>query len=150
MEKKRKEKPDVFVSHEETETVRSETRREHETLGPSQQQEVSRGLHPSAGRRYKPVPDPTAGHLEAITGIIYNRSEVTRQKCRCRDSGGAGARERESGRGRAETSGWPLLPCERVSEPVRESKPSNLISTRRDFLRARRGNSLSHKSWRQM
>lgn len=139
-EKKRKEKPVVFVSHE------------HETLGPSQQQEVSRGLHPSAGRRYKAVPDPTAGHLEAITGIIYNRSEVTRQKCRCRDSGGAGARagERESGRGRAETSGWPLLPCERVSEPVRESKLSNLISRRRDFLRARRGNSLCHKSWRQM
>lgn len=98
MERKRKEKTDVLVSHEETETVRSETRREHETLGPSQQQEVSRGLRPSAGRRYKPVPDPTAGHLEAITGIIYNRSEVTRQKCRCRDSGGAGARERESRR----------------------------------------------------
>lgn len=111
---------------------------EHETLGLSRQQEVSQVLHPS-------VPDPTAGHLEAITGIIYNRSEVMRQKCRCRDSGGEGERER----GRTEISDWPLLPCDRVSEPLRMSKPSNLISREQDFLRARRGNSLCHKSWRQ-
>lgn len=52
-------------------------------------------------------------------------------------------------RGRAETSDWPLLPCNRVSQLLRESKPSNLISRRRDFLRAHQGNSLCHKSWRQ-
>lgn len=37
----------------------------------------------------------TQGHLEAITGIIYNHSEVTTQKCRLRE----GKRRREEGRG---------------------------------------------------
>lgn len=55
--------------------------------------------------------------------------------------------ERESERG--ETSEWPLLPCDCVSEPLEEPKPSKLISSQRDFLRARRGNSLCHKSWKQ-
>lgn len=48
------------------------------------------------------------------------------------------AEERRGGGG--ETSDWPLLPCGRVSEPLRESKPSNLISRRPDFLSARRRN----------
>lgn len=100
---------------EETETVRSE---------------MSRGAWDSRRKcpeSYTPAStDPTAGHLEAITGIIYKRSEVTRQKCRCRDSGGAGERARKERErvsrdlGLASTPSWL---CVRTAQRVQTIKP---------------------------
>lgn len=134
---------------------------ENNVLRPSRQlswlREVSNSYTRTALQPHPWFHSGMEGHLEAITGIIYNRTEVMTKKCcsldrqRRRTGEREGEREdwHEEGEWRSreeETWGWPLPSMWLRQNRLGESKRSDLISRQGAFLRVCRGNSACHKN----
>lgn len=84
----------LLVGESRTAQDRENAREEWETVKTTHTQAQSAAeqvtvsaqpLHPQRTQTPSPVPEWDVGHLEAITGIIYNHSEVTTQKCRSQE-----------------------------------------------------------------